>query len=83
MAGDDSRPRRIAAKDVEPGMHIWNPYGGSRGYAKVASAARDVGGHIEFDTTDGRTGRYRASSVLYLNWPAMDADREAEREAGQ
>ena len=25
---DEDRPRKVAAQDVQPGMHIWNPYGG-------------------------------------------------------
>lgn len=75
---DETRPRRIAAQDVQPGMHIWNPYGGHRGYAEVASAARTVGDHVEFDTMDGRVGRYRPGYELHLNWPAIDADRETE-----
>ena len=77
---DETRPRRIAAQDVQPGMHIWNPYGGARGFAKAASAARTVGDHVEFDTADGRVAKFRPGFELGLNWSAIDADLEHERQ---
>ena len=81
----EARPRRIAAQDVQPGMHIWNPYGGARGFAEVASAARTVGDHVEFDTADGRVAKFRPGFELSLNWTegqVCNLDRSPEREAG-
>ncbi len=77
---------RIDARDVQPGDLIWNPYGGPRGHAEVASEARErPDGTVEFDCADGRTGHFRPQFRLRLDRAAMerrDAGAEAERLAG-
>ncbi len=79
---EQERPRSVEAQHVEPGQHLWNPYGGRLGHFVVASEARpSPDGHVEFEIADGRTGRFRPDFHLYINWPAMDA--QAEREPGQ
>ena len=84
---DEERPRRVAAQDVQPGMHIWNPYGGHQGHAQVASAARAAGDHVEFDTTDGSRGEVpawlraapelgrRSTRTASASWRRADMDR--------
>jgi hypothetical protein len=53
MTGEAER-EHIEARDVRPGDVIWNPYGGARGHAEVASEARErPDGTIEFDCADG------------------------------
>ena len=72
----------IEASAVRPGDLIWNPYGGARGHAEVASEPRQrPDGSVEFDCADGRTGRFRPQFRLRLNRGAMDS-RDAEREPG-
>src|SRR6266542_5993398 len=82
----EQESRGIAARDVQPGMIVWNPYGGARGRAEVASEARErPDGTIEFDCADGRTGHFRPQFRLRLDREAMDrrdAGAEAERLAG-
>jgi len=79
----EQESRGIEARDVRPGMLVWNQYGGSRGYAVVTSEPRErPDGTIEFDVADGRTGHFRPQSRLRLIRTAM-ASAEAEREAGQ
>ena len=78
----EQEDRGIAARDVKPGDVIWNPYGGARGRAEVASEVRWLpDGTVEFDAADGRTGRFRPQFRLRLDTGAM-ARRDAEREAG-
>lgn len=75
----------IHARDVRPGMVVWNPYGGARGQAVVASQPRErPDGAIEFDTTDGRTGVYRPHFRLHFDRTAtqrLAAQRDAERQS--
>ncbi len=79
----EQESRGIAARDVQPGMIVWNPYGGARGRAEVASEARErPDGTIEFDCADGRTGHFRPQFRLRLDREAMTR-RDVEREAGQ
>jgi hypothetical protein len=62
----------IRACDVRPGMVVWNPYGGARGRAQVASEPRErPDGAIEFDTADGRT------AVFSPGFRALHLDTEA------
>jgi len=76
----EQNPHGIDARDVRPGDMIWNPYGGARGHAEVASEPRErPDGTIEFDCADGRTGHFRPQFRLRLNRAAMER-RDAERE---
>ena len=78
---EEQRPRYVRAQDVEPGQHLWNPYGGPIGHFVVASQARPApDGTVEFDAADGRTGRFRPNFHLIINWAAMDAQTEREPE---
>lgn len=74
--------RTVAARDVQPGMIVWNPYGGRRGRIIVASEPRELpDGTVEFDAADGRTGHFRPVFELLLDPAAMDraqAGRDAE-----
>ena len=78
-------PRESAAapsvrpRDVRPGMVVWNPYGGARGRARVASEPRErPDGAIEFDTADGRTALFSPGfRALYL-----DTEATAQLSAG-
>jgi hypothetical protein len=73
------RPRDVQAADVEPGMMLWNPYGGDRGRFTAASAARVMpDGSVEVETEDGRTGKFRAGFRLVIDWHAIDLQAEAE-----
>ena len=82
MSGEPER-EHVEARDVRPGMVVWNAYGGVRGRAEVTSEARErPDGTIEFDCADGRTGHFRPQFRLRLDRAAM-ARRDAEREAGQ
>jgi hypothetical protein len=73
----------IHARDVQPGMVVWNPYGGARGRAEVASEPRRrPDGTIEFDTADGRTGVFRPDFHLHVDRSATErlaAERAAQR----
>jgi hypothetical protein len=75
----------IHARDVRPGMVVWNPYGGARGQAEVASEPRRrPDGAIEFDTTDGRTGVFRPHFRLHFDRSATErlaAERAAQHPA--
>jgi hypothetical protein len=77
----------ISARDVRPGMVVWNPYGGARGRALVASDPRErPDGAIEFDTADGRTGVYRPRFRLHFDRAATErlaTGQDAERQSGQ
>ncbi len=82
MTGEAER-EHIEARDVRPGDMIWNPYGGARGHAEVASEPRErPDGTVEFDCADGRTGHFRPQFRLRLDRAAMER-RDAEMEAGQ
>ena len=82
MTGEAER-EHIEARDVRPGDMIWNPYGGARGHAEVASERRErPDGTVEFDCADGRTGHFRPQFRLRLDRAAMER-RDAEMEAGQ
>ncbi len=82
MTGEAER-EHIEAGDVRPGDMIWNPYGGARGHAEVASEPRErPDGTVEFDCADGRTGHFRPQFRLRLDRAAMER-RDAEMEAGQ
>ena len=39
---DGDRLRKISAQEVQPGMHIWNPYGGARGHALPEPIRREL-----------------------------------------
>jgi len=64
-------------------MAVWNPYGGARGRAQVASAPRErPDGAIEFDTADGRTAVFSPGfRALYLDTEAT-AQLHADPEVG-
>jgi hypothetical protein len=76
-------PPSVRPRDVRPGMVVWNPYGGARGRAQVASEPRErPDGAIEFDTADGRTALFRPGfRALYLDTEAT-AQLSAGPEAG-
>ncbi len=63
----------IQPRDLRPGMVVWNPYGGYRGRAVVASEPRErADGAVEFDTEDGRTGVFRPQFRLHLDTAATE-----------
>jgi len=75
---ESAAPRTVRARDVRPGMVVWNPYGGARGRAQVAGEPRErPDGAIEFDTADGRTALFRPGFRLYL-----DTEATAQLSAG-
>ncbi len=80
----DGQDHSIRARDVRPGMVVWNPYGGARGRALVASEPRErPDGAVEFDTADGRTGVFRPHFRLHFDRAATErlaAERDAERQ---
>ncbi len=79
----DSQDHSIRARDVRPGMVIWNPYGGARGRALVASEPRErPDGAIEFDTADGRTGIFRPHFRLHFDRSATERLAEDETDPG-
>ncbi len=77
------RPRYVKPEAVQPGMHLWNAYGGKAGHFVAASEARlAADGNIEIDLASGNVGRYRPGFRLYVDWEATDreiAGREARR----
>jgi hypothetical protein len=79
----DRPDHSIHARDVRPGMVVWNPYGGTRGRAEVTSEPRQrPDGAVEFDTADGRTGVFRPHFRLHVDRPATErlaAERAAQR----
>jgi hypothetical protein len=79
----DTPDRSIHASDVRPGMVVRNPYGGARGRFLVASEPRPrPDGTVEFDTADGRTGRFRPQFRLYFD--RAETERlAAERDTNQ
>ena len=75
----EQESRGIDARDVRPGMLVWNPYGGDRGYAVVTSEPRGrPDGTIEFDVADGRTGHFFPQSRLRLIRDAKTGPERAE-----
>src|SRR5260370_38191258 len=79
----ENQDHSIHARDVRPGMVVWNPYGGARGRALVASEPRErPDGVVEFDTADGRTGVFRPHFRLHFDRAATErlaAERDAEQ----